>query len=185
MSEWYETLDGIHTRVWQTLGRGVADRRHVARHPTLATASKDGMPGVRTVVLRGADPHAHTIEIHTDVASDKMHALRENPLAELHIWDEKSRLQIRLGLEVDILTGADAADRWARVPDPSRQSYGTVPSPGTPIPDPLAYEKPGRQDAFAVLIGSVDAIDAVYLGDQHRRAEFLQICDWQGSWVAP
>ena len=185
MSEWFETLDGIHKRVWQTRERGVADRRHVARHPTLATASKDGLPSARTVVLRDADQKACTVEFHTDIHSDKVHDLRANPSAELHIWDPSARLQIRLGLTVDILTGRSVAEKWASVPDPSRQAYGTHPTPGSPISGPLAYEKPALQASFAVLQCKVDSIDALYLGDQHRRAEFLQICEWDGSWVAP
>lgn len=185
MSEWFETLDGIQTRVWKTLGHGVADRNHVARHPTLATASKDGVPGVRTVVLRGVDQAAKTVEFHTDLHSGKVHELRKNPRAELHIWDAEALLQIRLSLDVSILTGRDVAEKWAKIPDPSRQAYGTHPIPGSPISGPLDYEKPALQASFAVLVCTVDAIDALYLGVQHRRAEFLQICEWDGTWVAP
>lgn len=184
MSEWFETLTSIETRVWQTLSRGVSDRRTAARHPTLATV-EDGQPAARTVVLRAVDQGARTLDVHTDIGSTKIESLRVSPNAAFHIWDDKQKLQIRLRTKVTILTGATVADLWAKVPDPSRQGYGTDPSPGTPIATALEYTKPGNPEAFAVLRCQVVAIDALHLGGSHRRASFTQSRDWQGQWLAP
>lgn len=184
MSEWFETLDGIDARVWQTLGRGVADRRSAARHPTFATVH-DGQPEARTVVLRAIDAAARRLDIHTDAFSAKIKSLLSNPKAEVHIWDQGQKLQLRLQVEVTILSGASVADLWAKVPDPSRQSYGTYPPPGTPIPDALAYTKPADPAAFAVLRCIVQAVDVVHLGDMHRRARFSRAREWRGEWLAP
>ena len=185
MSEWFETLDGIRGRVWQTLGRGVADRRSAARHPTFATVSPDGWPEARTVVLRAADAQVQTLDVHTDFQSDKVKSLRGKSRAAFHIWDEKQKLQLRLGAEVEILSGDVVADLWAKVPDPSRQAYGTDPAPGTAINDALAYTKPADPAAFAVLRCKVIAIDVVHLGADHRRALFTRDSEWIGEWLAP
>lgn len=182
---WAKTLDGLHAQIWQRLVRGVADRRAPARHPTLATTSPQGWPEARTVVLRAADPAGATLDIHTDLQSAKVASLRHTPRAALHIWDASAHLQIRLQADVTILSGAEIAEIWARVPDPSRQSYGTRPSPGQPIADALAYDKPADPASFAVLRCRVQTIDVVHLGPQHRRAAFARADGWAGQWLAP
>jgi pyridoxamine 5'-phosphate oxidase len=155
------------------------------RHPTLGTVSPDGWPEARTVVLRAADPVACTLDIHTDLRSAKVAALRHSPRAVLHIWDASAHMQSRIEVEVVILTGGQVAGIWARVPDLSRQSYGTTPAPGTPIADALAYEKIPDPASFAVLRCTVRAIDAVHLGSHHRRARFTLAEGWAGQWLAP
>lgn len=184
MSEWFETLDGIAARVWQTLEDGVADRTHVARTPTLATV-QNGVPEARSVVLRACDANARTLDIHTDIGTTKITSLKQTPRAALHIWDQGQRLQIRMTADVSILTGDAVADIWAKVPDPAREVYGTSPTPGTVIPSALSYDKPADQDGFAVLRCHVIKIDALHLGDDYRRASFARMRDWRGEWLAP
>lgn len=182
---WAASLDGLLAQVWQRLSRGVADRRAPARHPTFATTSPQGWPEARTVVLRAFDCDAKAVDIHTDLQSAKVASLRKTPRAALHIWDAAAHLQIRLQTSVTILSGDQVAALWARVPDPSRQSYGTRPAPGQPIADALAYDKPADPHSFAVLRCEVQSMDIVHLGPQHRRAAFTRADHWQGQWLAP
>lgn len=84
-----------------------------------------------------------------------------------------------------MLTGDAVAAIWARVPDLSRQSYGTLPAPGQPIPDALAYAKHADPQSFAVLRLGVLAIDALHLGRDHRRARFERSSGWAGQWLVP
>ncbi len=182
---WATTLDGLHQQVWTRLVRGVADRRAPARHPTLATLSPAGWPEARTVVLRAADPAAAVLEVHTDLHSAKVAALRANPRAAFHVWEASAHLQTRLMVEVTILTGDAVAATWARVPDPSRHGYGTTPPPGQPIAAALAYDKPADPASFAVLRCAVQAMDVLHLGPQHRRARFDRADGWAGQWLAP
>jgi pyridoxamine 5'-phosphate oxidase len=182
---WAANLDTLYAQVWARLVRGVGDRHAPARHPTFATVSADGWPQVRTVVLRAADPVAAVLEVHTDLRSDKVHALQHTARAQLHVWDASAHLQSRISVAVTVLTGPPVAEVWARVPDPSRQSYGTTPAPGTPIEAALAYDKNPDAASFAVLRCQVVAIDAVHLGPQHRRALFTAHSGWAGQWLAP
>ena len=182
---WAAGLDSLYDQVWLRLQRGVADRHAPARHPVLATVTPGGMPQARTVVLRGADPDAGVLEVHTDLMSGKVGDLRANPMAALHVCDAGAHLQTRIEARADILTGPAVAQVWARVPDPSRQSYGSQPPPGTPIDDALAYAKRPDAACFAVLRLTVLAIDAVHLGPQHRRARYTRETGWQGQWLAP
>ena len=182
---WALALDSLHAQVWTLLGRGVADRHAAARLPTLATTSPAGWPEARTVVLRAADAEAATLDIHTDVASAKVADLRHNPSATLHIWDPAAHLQTRIKATVTLLTGEAVAAIWAKVPDPARQSYGTRPSPGQPIASGLAYDKAPDLSTFAVLRCSVQVLDVLHLGPQHRRARFERADGWMGQWLSP
>lgn len=170
---------------WQHLRRGVADSRSPARYPVIATVSPDGVPEVRTVALRHASKADAVLEVHTDIVTPKVAALRASPRAALHVWLPKSRLQIRLTTTVEILTGDRVEEAWAKVPPTSRVSYGTMPDPGTPIGDVFDYDKPPVRDRFAVLRCVVDHIDLVHLGERHRRAAYTRAEGWAGSWLAP
>jgi len=185
MSEWFETADGILSKVWDTLGRGVADAKHPARRPTFATVSPDGWPEARTVVLRSIDPTAAVVTVHTDLYSDKIKSLQAQPRAALHIWDAKQDLQIRLQTEVSISSGAQTRALWDKIPDHAQQSYGVTPAPGTPIKTALDYVKDPDPATFAVLQCTVTTIDAVHLGADHRRVCFSRLGHWQGQWLSP
>lgn len=170
---------------WQHLSRGVADSRSPARYPTFATVAPDGTPEARTVALRGASQLEGRVEVHTDIVTDKVAALRANPRAALHVWLPKADLQIRLSTEVRILTGEAVQAAWEKVPESSRVSYGTRPDPGMPIDHVYAYEKPPRRDRFAVLECRVMLVDLVHLDERHRRALYTRADGWKGTWVAP
>ncbi|KHA51803.1 pyridoxamine 5'-phosphate oxidase family protein [Sulfitobacter geojensis] len=170
---------------WEHLERGVAHSASPARFVTFATVGQDGVPQARTVALRGADRGAASVEVHTDVETDKVAALRQMPMAALHIWLPEANLQIRLTARVTVLTGSQVDEAWAKVPAGSRVSYGTKPTPGTPIADVYAYEKPAERSRFAVLKCELTQMDLVHLDARHRRALFEAQNGWQGTWVAP
>lgn len=170
---------------WDHLTHGVADSRAPARYPTFATVSPTGMPEARTVALRGAVRATATLEIHTDVETPKVTALRKNPHAAFHIWIPDADLQIRMTTQVGILTGPAVSDQWTKVPPASRVSYGTEPFPGTAINHVFAYDKPADRDRFAVLHCRLVDMDVVHLGAQHRRAFYTAKGNWKGVWVAP
>jgi len=181
MSEWFNTLTALRAQVWHLLSH----RDGPPLTPVMATVGRDGWPEARMVVLRGADPALATVEVHTDLHSAKIASLRALPRAALQFWLPQHDLQIRLSCSVEILSGPEVADIWAKVPDPSRQSYGITPAPGTPIVNALDYVKSPDPTTFAVLRCAVQHIDAVHLGVAHRRAAFSRATDWRGEWLSP
>ncbi|MFT6075049.1 MAG: hypothetical protein ACJAZ1_001973 [Yoonia sp.] len=185
MSDWFETTEGTLKRVWDTLALGVANASHVARRPTFATTSPSGWPEARTVVLRGVDPTAETVTVHTDLYSDKIKSLQANPRAALHIWDADQDLQIRMQTEVAIRFGDVVRALWHKIPDHAQQSYGVTPPPGAPIEAGLDYVKHPDPATFAVLTCTVVHIDSVHLGADHRRASFSRDRYWKGQWLSP
>jgi len=182
---WAETLPLLYEHLWARLIRGVHDRHAPARHPVLATVSAQGVPQARTLVLRGADKPAATLTFYTDLHSAKVEELRTSPLAALHVWDASAHLQTRIEASVTLLTGDDVSDIWQRLPEHSRLAYSSGPAPGTPIDDSLVYSKTPDQSAFAVLRLDIQAIDALHLGPDHRRARFSRADDWAGQWLVP
>jgi pyridoxine/pyridoxamine 5'-phosphate oxidase len=136
-------------------------------------------------VLRAADKQAGLLELHTDLHSAKVVELIAMPFASLHVWDASAHLQLRLEANVTILKGEDVAQIWARVPEPSRLSYGGSPAPGQPISGALAYNKFADPASFAVVQLSVQTIDVLHLGPIHRRAQFDRRANWAGAWLAP
>lgn len=178
-------LQALLDEAWRHLRRGVADARAPARYPTFTTVSPEGRPEARTVALRRADREAAEVEVHTDSETAKVQALRRTPYAAPHVWVPRARFQIRLTMRVDILTGPEVEPQWQRVPPASRISYGTVPTPGTPIPKVYAYDKTAERARFVVLRCQVTDIDLVHLGDPHRRAMYHREEGWTGTWIAP
>jgi len=181
---WAIALDTLYDQTWQRLIRGVHDRHAPARHPTLANVSPEGLPRARTVVLRSADKSSSTLEIHTSLRSPKIADLTARPVAALHVWDSGQKLQIGIDTEVEVVSGPEAADTWAQVPEHSRTAYSRE-VPGTPIPDPLAYDTQPDPAAFAVLRLHITALDVLHLGPHHRRTEFSRERQWVGQWLSP
>ncbi|GEN27125.1 hypothetical protein HVA01_07710 [Halovibrio variabilis] len=182
---WATDLGPLHEHIWSQLTRGVHDRRAPARHPTLATVSPNGMPQARTVVLRAADKASATLTVYTDLQAAKVTALRATPFAALHVWDASAHLQTRIEAEATILSGAEVAEIWQRLPERARSAYSSGPAPGTAIVDSLAYTKTPDATAFAVLRLNIHTIDSLHLGPDHRRARFTRSDEWTGQWLVP
>ena len=178
-------LHAFLDEAWRHLQRGVADSRSPARFPTFATVAADGTPEARTIALRGASRSQSMLEVHTDIDTSKIAALKHSPKAAFLVWLPRANLQIRVTTTVDIQTGSAVDEQWNRIPVASRVSYGTEPTPGTVISDVYAYEKPSKRERFAVLMCNMLFIDLVQLGERHRRAGYSCKNGWMGEWLTP
>ena len=85
---------------------------------TLATATPDGAPSGRMVLLKGAD--ARGFVFFTDYRSRKGHELEANPRAALvFYWAELER-QVRVTGTVERVSAEESEDYFRRRPLPSR-----------------------------------------------------------------
>jgi hypothetical protein len=175
------TLNGLFDSVWQHLGRGVADRRHPARHPTLATIGPDG-PEVRTLVLRAADRAGATLELHTDLASPKAAQIAAEPRVALHMWLPRARLQIRARALAEIGVGDRAL--FDRLPPEARANYGGAAPGSAPADTGAALAGDGDAERFGRLTCRLTALDILHLGETQARALFRAETGWQGQWIA-
>lgn len=185
MDDWQHDLGATLDQVWARLARGVADRKAPARHPVLASMGLRGFAEARTVVLRAARRGEARLELHTDRRSSKVAELAAAPGASLHVWDAAARLQMRLRVRVEVLTGEAAAAAWEKVPAQARLQYGGAPPPGEAIAAPSGHAPAADPAAFAVLACHVAEIETLHLGDPHARALFGAGDGWRGRWLAP
>ena len=176
------TLASLLDLAWGRIEAGL-EGEAPARQFVLATVA-DGRPAARTMVLRGADRGAGTIETHTDVASPKVAELRADPQAVIHVWDEDASIQIRLRSRVEVVTGPEAHAIWEGVPEGARDNYGGEPAPGEPIERPEDYEPGASRERFAVLRARVDEIDLLSLDDPALRALYERSDGFAGRWLA-
>lgn len=174
------TLDDLLAHVWARLARGAAESSDPFRLVTLATMGAKG-PEARTVGLRSAVRSRNEVEVHSDLRTGKVEALRAEPRAALLAWDPAAQLQIRIAVTMRILPADET--RWSRVPGAARTNYGTDPAPGRPVERPEFVTRTPDVARFAALIGDVRSFDVVSLAhDPHRRAMFDET---GGRWVAP
>jgi pyridoxamine 5'-phosphate oxidase len=90
---------------------------------TLATATRDGVPSARIVLLKGVDAHGFTF--FTDYRSRKGAELTENPLAALtFLWKEIER-QVRIAGAVSRVSAAESEAYFRARPPGSRLSAWT------------------------------------------------------------
>ena len=181
----FQKLDDFLDFGWAQISRGKGDKKSPARHTTFVTSSADGFPNARTLVMRRSNRKNNLIEFHTDTASSKMLALKESPHAGIHIWLPKVKLQIQMDVVVEIKVGDITIPNWTNVPTNSRVAYGIIPSPGTVIESPLAYDYAPSQKRFAVLICHLQSIQLLLLGEKHIRANYKRTTSWHGEWLSP
>ena len=181
----FQKLDDFLDFGWAQIYRGKADKKSPARQPTFVTSSADSFPNARTLVMRRSDRENNQIEFYTDTASSKMMELEKNSLAGIHIWLPKVQLQIQMEVIVQVKVGDITIPYWRDVPTNSRVAYGTIPSPGTAIESPLAYNHKPDQKRFAVLVCDIQSIQLLLLGVKHIRAHYKKTTNWHGEWLCP
>ena len=80
----------------------------------LATATADGMPSVRMVLMKGVD--AHGFVFFTNLGSRKSRELTENPKAALCFYWKSKRRQVRVEGRVEPVADAEADAYFATRP---------------------------------------------------------------------
>ncbi|MGL6044305.1 MAG: pyridoxamine 5'-phosphate oxidase family protein [Sandaracinobacteroides sp.] len=122
---------GAASRAWELLALGARDRQAPWRTPVLATAGLDGAPRARILVLRGVDPAAAMLWLHSDGRAGKIADMAAEPRVALVFWDPARQLQLRVEGEALLETDPGRLDAsWARVPPDARRNYASADPPG-------------------------------------------------------
>ena len=183
MTDDFRTLEGMLEALWQRLERGLHDTDAPARTLALATSGPDGA-AVRLVVLRGLDRSAATLTFYTHTHSPKIAQLKDDPRAELLLWDPNALFQVRLSAHVSMKPGS--ANEWDGLTRGARLNYATDPLPGTLLHDPDANTPTPDPALLTILTASIGSIDLLHLGAlPHARARFSREDDFTGRWIAP
>jgi pyridoxamine 5'-phosphate oxidase len=186
-------LDAIRDEAFRLLAAAPEERDSPFRSPALASCGADGVPAVRTVVLRGFDPARRVLSFHSDLRAAKVAQLRQHPAVSLHVWDSGRKVQLRLDGRAAVQAGSAAARAaWDALPSRSRGGYHQGVAPDTPLPSAAAAQPDALDDVaafgnFALVEVAVAAMEWLLLDREgNRRALFT----WQdgvpaATWLAP
>lgn len=194
-ARFYDDLDETLVEAWRLLEEGVTDRHSPCHTPSIATLDAEGLPSLRTVVLRAVDPPTRSLRFHTDARSSKVAEIEAQSRVALHAYHPLRKIQLRLtGLaslhrEDDVARAAWEASRYF-----SRLCYGVAPGPGTAIAEAWDWQQgeDGSAEAasfahFCAVVVQIDTLEWLYLAARgHRRARF----DWRTgalseTWLVP
>ena len=148
---WLDTLD---PDPWSTLAAWLGDARaadlHEPEAAALATATPDGRPSVRMVLVRGAE--SGDLRVYTNHQSRKGEELRQNARAALcFYWGPPLRRQVRVEGRVERLSDDEARayfdtrSRESRLgPSPTEtSSTGSTPTPPSASPTRVSRSPAG------------------------------------------
>ena len=203
MSDAPSALPELARQAFRLLTEGGEDRDAAFRTPTAgvrsvggagtATTDADGLPAVRSVVLRGFDPQRRVLQFHSDARAAKVGQLQARPALSMHVWDAGRKLQMRVDGEATV-DARDAAARaaWDATPPRSRAGYHQEPGPNAWLADP-ADARPDALDEeaafanFALVSVQMHTLEWLELRrDGNRRALLRWRHDgFHANWLAP
>jgi hypothetical protein len=184
-------LEYLLDDVWDILAQGVRVRFAAAHTPTLATL-RNGMPTVRTVVLRAVSRASGMVFVAADRRSGKVQELGIQPACSLHIFDAGRRVQLRIEAHASLHVDDDIADRqWAALQAQAkaqqRRADAVAAAHGIPevaIDDVDGLAETGRREDFMAIALHVSAIEWQHIGSRGvRRARFEIGAVPRGCWL--
>jgi pyridoxamine 5'-phosphate oxidase len=172
---------------WATLLRDDLRREYGDRGPVavLATVTAAGEPAARCVICRHVGDDGR-LSFTTDLRSDKIAHLRNQPCVELVFWMPTLRRQYRVAGDMQIITGPAAAGEWADFRDETRRTFFGLP-PGEPFaPTPITADLSNPPATFAVLELIPDRVESLDLTQSpHVRLRWARKDQWCEHRVNP
>ena len=120
------------------MGEAVAKEPNDANAMSLATVDSDGLPDVRMVLLKDADPRGFVF--YSNVESAKGRELAANPKAALLFHWKSLRRQVRIRGTASAVSSEEADAYWATRARPA-QLGAWASQQSRPLPNSLAFEK--------------------------------------------
>ena len=195
---YYEDFSEIKKKIWLMLDDAVKNRSSQFRIPTFICGTADKIDG-RIVVLRKSDQSNNLVQFHSDIRSDKIEILKQNPNAAMLFYDKEEKIQVRLKVKCVINHKNDITKAsWDRTQHISRKCYLVDKGPGTvsdiptsglkPELDNFDYTKEQSEEGyknFTVIQCNIKSIEWLYLAAKgHRRARF-DLESSKESWLVP
>lgn len=194
------TLEAIEMNCWKWLNEG-SQRGKDGFHTFALANIQDGLPEVRTVVLRKVERQNRYLYAHTDVRSPKARQLASDEKVALLFYDAVRKIQLRIKAHVMLHADGSLFDQaWEQSRLSSRKCYLSEKAPGTrlgmggdSIPPHLQGKDPewdksetGRPN-FLLMQFEVKEIDWLFLHNQgHRRAVIAYNQEgYEAFWINP
>ena len=195
---YYEDFNEIKKKIWSMLDDAVTNRNSQFRIPTFICGHNNDIDG-RIVVLRKSDQQNNLVQFHSDIRSDKIELLKNNPNAALLFYDKDEKIQVRLKVNCVINHKNDITKySWEKTQHISRKCYLVDNGPGTksdvptsglkPELDNFEYTKEQSEKGyknFTVIQCKIKSIEWLYLAAKgHRRAKF-DLEKNKDTWLVP
>ena len=195
---YYEDFNEIKKKIWSMLDDAVTNRSSQFRIPTFICGHNNDIDG-RIVVLRKSDQQNNLVQFHSDIRSDKIELLKNNPNAALLFYDKDEKIQVRLKVNCIINHQNDITkNSWEKTQHISRKCYLVDNGPGTesdvptsglkPELDNFDYTKEQSEEGyknFTVIQCKIKSIEWLYLAAKgHRRAKF-DLENNKETWLVP
>ena len=195
---YYEDFTEIKKKIWSMLDDAVTNRNSQFRIPTFICGHNNNIDG-RIVVLRKSAQQNNLVQFHSDIRSDKIELLKNNPNAALLFYDKDEKIQVRLKVNCIINHKNDITKHsWEKTQHISRKCYMLDNGPGTesdvptsglkPELDNFDYTKEQSEEGyknFTVIQCKIKSIEWLYLAAKgHRRAKF-DLINNKDTWLLP
>jgi pyridoxine/pyridoxamine 5'-phosphate oxidase len=169
-------------RLSKSLQQEYPDRGAVG---VLATVSPEAEPAARCVICRGVKADGR-LSFATDLRSDQIDHLRNQPAAEVVFWLASQKLQWRIAGDVRIITGHPVAAEWADFTEATRQTF-FGPPPGEPYePFTIDADLSTPPPTFAVLDLLPDRVESLDLATTpHTRLRYVRHEKWLERRINP
>lgn len=201
-SGWVSTLEAVYARIWMNLSSAVHRPDHGWHWPALGTTDSDGVPQMRTVVLRATDRESASLVSFTDHRSRKCRQITETPVVTWLFRDASLRAQLRVLTRTRLHRDDQTADdHWNAATLQSRRSYlATLPSgvvstdPTVNLPEHLRDRAPTQEEVvagrhnFAVIHSKIESMEWLLLGQRGNLSARFHISgdgSVDGNWLTP
>ena len=197
---YYEDFTEIKKKIWSMLDDAVTNRSSQFRIPTFICGHNNDIDG-RIVVLRKSDQKNNLVQFHSDIRSDKIELLKNNPNAALLFYDKDEKIQLRIFAQTKINhKNKITMESWRKTAHMSRQCYLGNKAPGSDSSkatsglaenvDNMKYsieESEIGYKNFCVIENYIKSIEWLYLAAKgHRRAHFsLENSSIMKKWLIP
>ena len=192
------SLDEILEQVWKAILVGIKDGSSSFHISTISTINIQGYPSSRSVVIRNLNQSKRIISFNTDIRSNKWKELEKNSQLELHFYDNKLKIQIRISGTAKLHhNDLEWEKAWNKSEEMSKICYSSRFPPSSKIDDPMETDnliknikreqiEKGKKN-FGRINVKINKIDWLYLHHTgHRRALFKFHRNYiDMSWVAP
>ena len=198
--DYYNDLNKVYLKIWDLLDKGLKNRNTPFHIPVFISSDKDKVDG-RIVVLRGVDEKEKKIWFHSDIRSNKIEKLKNNPDAAFLFYDKSEKIQLRISGSTKInYQNNTTQNSWQKTAHLSRQCYLGSKAPGDDASTPtsgLTFEVDNLKYTieeseigyknFCVIETYIKSIEWLYLAAKgHRRAYFdLNKKQLEKKWLIP
>jgi len=198
--DYYNDLDKTYLKIWYLLKNGLENRNTRFHIPTFICGNNENFDG-RIIVLRGVSQIAKKIWFHSDIRSNKIKILKNNPLSSLLFYDKSEKIQLRISCNSKINYQNNITEKsWKKTAHMSRQCYLGDIGPGTISAlstsglsgniDNYKYsieESEIGYKNFCLVENFINSIEWLYLAAKgHRRAYFnLSNNSLEKKWLIP